>query len=148
MVLLDERKRLERQLADLKRQFAISSAAMVDSNAIENSVRDIAGVTFFSRLVKGLQPKYIRRIVDNGKEKVGSGVVVIINLTEDDKVSLSVGVTSDLTERYNAVDLVRAGAKALGSKGGGGRPDMAQAGGSNGAKAGYALKAIESALTG
>ncbi|HFB2047773.1 MAG: alanine--tRNA ligase [Hyphomicrobiaceae bacterium] len=148
MVLLDERKRLERQLADLKRQFAISSAAMVDSNAIENSVRDIAGVTFFSRLVKGLHPKDLRSLVDNGKEKVGSGVVVIINLTEDDKVSLSVGVTSDLTERYNAVDLVRAGAKALGSKGGGGRPDMAQAGGSNGAKAGYALKAIESALTG
>ncbi|MGC1465436.1 MAG: DHHA1 domain-containing protein, partial [Pseudolabrys sp.] len=83
---------------------------------------------------------------DEGKKQVGSGVVVIVGLTEDGRAGVVVGVTDDLTARFNAVDLVRKGAEALGGKGGGGRPDMAQAGGPDSTKADAALKAIEAAL--
>lgn len=108
----------------------------------------MAGVKFFSRLVEGLNPKDLRGLVDNGKEQIGSGVVAIVGVTEDGKAGLAVGVTADLTERFSAVDLVRTGAAALGGKGGGGRADMAQAGGPDASKAADALKAVEAALAG
>ena len=87
-------------------------------------------------------------LVDDGKSQVGSGVVAIVGVTEDGKAGISVGVTSDVTGRFSAVDLVRAGAEALGGKGGGGRPDMAQAGGPDGAKAEAAISAIVTAMGG
>ncbi len=96
--------------------------------------------------MQGLNPKDLRGLVDDGKTQVGSGIVAIVGVTEDGKAGLAVGVTKDLVERYSAVELVRAGAEALGGKGGGGRPDMAQAGGPDGSKAEAALEAIEAAL--
>ena len=92
--------------------------------------------------------KDLRSLADEGKKQVGSGVVAIVGLTDDGKAGIVVGVTPDLTGRFNAVDLVRKGAEALGGKGGGGRPDMAQAGGPDGSKADAALSAIEAALGG
>jgi alanyl-tRNA synthetase len=96
--------------------------------------------------VQGLNPKDLRGLVDDGKKQVGSGVVAIVGVTEDGKAGLAVGVTDDLVKRISAVDLVKAGAEALGGKGGGGRPDMAQAGGPDGTKAEAALAAIEARL--
>ncbi len=145
--LAEERKQLERQLAEAKRQLALGGG-VTTNGAAGAGVQDIAGVKFLSRSVEGLNPKDLRGLVDNGKEQVGSGVVAIVGVTEDGKAGLAVGVTKDLIERFNAVDLVRVGSVALGGKGGGGRPDMAQAGGPDGAKAGDALKAIEAALGG
>ncbi len=143
--LAEERKQLERQLSDAKRQLALGGAGG-GNGAAADSVREISGVKFFSRSVEGLNPKDLRGLVDNGKEQVGSGVVAIVGVTEDGKAGLAVGVTTDLTGRFSAVDLVRAGSAALGGKGGGGRPDMAQAGGPDGSKANEALAAIEAAL--
>jgi alanyl-tRNA synthetase len=97
-------------------------------------------------VIAGIDPKDLRGIVDDGKAQVGSGVVAIVGVTEDGKAGLAVGVTADLVKTWSAVDLVRIGAEALGGKGGGGRPDMAQAGGPDGAKAEAALSAIEKKL--
>jgi alanyl-tRNA synthetase len=105
-------------------------------------------VKLFAKMVEGLNPKDLRGLVDEGKKQVGSGVVAIVGVTEDGKAGLAVGVTDDLTETWSAVELVRAGSAALGGKGGGGRADMAQAGGPDGAKAGEALSAIEACLAG
>ena len=99
-----------------------------------------------ARTVQGLNPKDLRGLIDDGKKQVGSGIVAIVGVTEDGKAGLAVGVTDDLTKTWSAVDLVRAGAEALGGKGGGGRPDMAQAGGPDGGHAEAALAAIEQAL--
>ena len=90
--------------------------------------------------------KLARGLIDDGKKQVGSGIVAIVGVTEDGKAGLAVGVTDDLTKTYNAVDLVKAGAEALGGKGGGGRPDMAQAGGPDGARADAAIAAIAAAI--
>jgi alanyl-tRNA synthetase len=101
-----------------------------------------------ARAVSGIDLKDLRSLADEGKKQVGSGVVAIVGLTEDGKAGIVVGVTQVLTGRFNAVELVRKGAEALGGKGGGGRPDMAQAGGPDGARAEAALQAIVSHLAG
>jgi alanyl-tRNA synthetase len=100
------------------------------------------------RVVHGIELKDLRSLADEGKKQVGSGVVAIVGISDDGKAGLVVGVTDDLVKRFNAVDLVRKGAEALGGKGGGGRPDMAQAGGPDASKADAALAAIEAALGG
>jgi alanyl-tRNA synthetase len=146
--LLDERKGLERQLADAKRQLALGGGASNGAAAAGEAIRTVGKVRLFARSVQGLNPKDLRGLVDDGKKQVGSGIVAIVGVTEDGKAGLAVGVTDDLTKTYSAVDLVRLGAEALGGKGGGGRPDMAQAGGPDGAKADAALKAIEAHLAG
>jgi alanyl-tRNA synthetase len=92
--------------------------------------------------------KDLKSLADEGKKRLGSGVVAIVNVSDDGKAGVVVGVTADLTARYNAVDLVRVASEALGGKGGGGRPDMAQAGGPDGANASAALAAIEKAMAG
>ena len=146
--LMDERRALERQLADAKRQLALGGAAAGPGNgaAAASAIKTVGAVKLLARTVKGLNPKDLRGLVDDGKKQVGSGIVAIVGVTEDGKAGLAVGVTEDLTKFYSAVDLVRAGAEALGGKGGGGRPDMAQAGGPDGAKAEAALVAIEARL--
>jgi alanyl-tRNA synthetase len=101
-----------------------------------------------ARAVEGIDLKDLRSLADEGKKKVGSGVVAIVGVTEDGKAGIVVGVTNDLVSRFNAVELVRKGAEALGGKGGGGRPDMAQAGGPDGSQADAALAAIAAALGG
>ena len=111
-------------------------------------MRQVNGVKLIARAVSGIELKDLRSLADEGKKQVGSGVVAIVGLSDDGKAGLVVGVTADLTARFNAVDLVKKGAEVLGGKGGGGRPDMAQAGGPDGSKAEAALKAIEAALGG
>jgi alanyl-tRNA synthetase len=113
----------------------------------DDGVREINGVKLIARSVAGIELKDLRSMADEGKKQVGSGVVAIVGLSADGKAGLVVGVTEDLTSRFNAVDLVKKGAAVLGGKGGGGRPDMAQAGGPDGSKAEEALKAIETALS-
>ena len=121
------------------------AAAGVDS---ADGVRTVGDIKLMARAVEGIELKDLRSLADEGKKKVGSGVVAIVGVTGEGKAGLVVGVTPDLTGRFNAVDLVRKGAEALGGKGGGGRPDMAQAGGPDGSKADAALAAIEAALGG
>jgi alanyl-tRNA synthetase len=147
--LLEERKQLERQLADAKRQLALGGGTTGNGAAQpESAVRTVGKVKLMARAVQGLNPKDLRGLVDDAKKQVGSGIVAIVGVTEDGKAGLAVGVTQDLTGTYSAVDLVKVGAAALGGKGGGGRPDMAQAGGPDGTKAKAALDAIEAQLAG
>jgi alanyl-tRNA synthetase len=146
--LMDERKKLERELSDAKRKLAMGGGAAAGSAAADDAGRQVAGINFFSRAVSGIDLKDLRSLADEGKKRVGSGVVAIVGTTEDGKAGIVVGVTDDLTKKFSAVDLVRKGAEALGGKGGGGRPDMAQAGGPDGSKADAALKAVEAALAG
>jgi alanyl-tRNA synthetase len=110
-------------------------------------VRTVGSVKLLARTVEGVNPKDLRGLVDDGKRQVGSGIVAIVGITEEGKAGLAVGVTEDLTKTWSAVELVKAGAEALGGKGGGGRPDMAQAGGPDGSKAPAALEAIEARLS-
>ena len=98
-----------------------------------------------ARTVQGLNPKDLRGLIDDGKKQVGSGIVAVVGVTEDGKAGLAVGVTDDLVKTWTR-SISSNGHEALGGKGGGGRPDMAQAGGPDGAKAGDALKAIEARL--
>ncbi len=140
--LQDQLKRADRALSDAKQKLAMGGGA--DSPAAETEI--INGVNFVGRIVDGLQPKDLRGLVDQTKKQVGSGVIVVIGITEDGKAGLAVGVTEDLVGKVSAVDLVRAGSAALGGQGGGGRPDMAQAGGPDGAKANEAMAAIRAAL--
>jgi alanyl-tRNA synthetase len=145
-ILSEERRKLEREVADLRRKLAMAGGDGAASAT--DDIRDIAGVKFLGRALNGVEMKDLKGIADDGKAKVGSGIVAIIGVGADGKAGIVVGVTPDLTSRFSAVDLVRIGSEALGGKGGGGRPDMAQAGGPNGAAAEAALAAVASALSG
>ncbi len=101
-----------------------------------------------ARVLKGISPNDMKGLIDEGKAKLGSGVVALVGINDEGRAGLIVGVTKDLTDRFNAVDLVRAGSIVLGGKGGGGRPDMAQAGGPDAAKADEALAAVRAAIGG
>jgi alanyl-tRNA synthetase len=144
--LLDERKKLERDLSEAKKKLAMGGGAKAQGDAAD--VRQINGVKLLARAVSGIELKDLRSLADEGKRQVGSGIVAIVATSADGKAGIVVGVTDDLTKRFNAVELVKKGAEALGGKGGGGRPDMAQAGGPDGSKAEEALKAIAAALGG
>jgi alanyl-tRNA synthetase len=137
--LLEERRQLERELRDLRKQAALGGG----EKALQT--RDVGGVAYLPQRLDGTPPRELRPMVDGLKTKMGSGVCAIVTVS-DGKAALVVGVSEDLTDRINAVDLARAGAAVLGGKGGGGRPDMAQAGGPDGAKADAALEAIATAL--
>ena len=145
--LMEERKRLERDLSDARKKLAMGGGAAAHGPAAgANGVRHVGNVKLMARAVEGVETKDLKSLVDDGKKQLGSGVVAIVGVTEDGKAGVVVGVTSDLTSRFSAVDLVRVASEALGGKGGGGRPDMAQAGGPDGAKAAAALSAIEKAM--
>src|SRR5258706_1003560 len=145
--LMEERKKLERDLSDARKKLAMGGGvSMNGATASAGGVREVGNVRLMARSVEGIEMKDLKSLVDEGKKQLGSGVVAIVGLTEDGKAGVVVGVTSDLTSRYNAVDLVRVASEALGGKGGGGPPDMAQAGGPDGAKAAAALTAIEKAM--
>jgi alanyl-tRNA synthetase len=141
--LVDERKKMERELVDLRKKLA--SVGSDVKNTVP-ATRDICGIPFASRLITDMPAKDLKGLADEVKGQIGSGVVALISVT-DSKVSLVVAVSDDLSDKVNAVDLVCAGSAAVGGKGGGGRPDMAQAGGPDVAKASAALKAIEEALS-
>ena len=140
--LVDERRKLERDLAEAKKKLAMGGG---QSGA--DPVKTVGSVKLLAKSVSGVEMRDLKGLADAGKAQVGSGVVAIVGVSEDGKAGIVVGVTPDLTSRVNAVDLVRLGSEALGGKGGGGRPDMAQAGGPDGSKASEALAAIEAALT-
>jgi alanyl-tRNA synthetase len=144
--LMEERKKLERDLSDARKKLAMGGGA--SANGAGAGVREVGDVKLLARAVEGVETKDLKSLVDDGKKQIGSGVVAIVGVTEDGKAGIVVGVTPDLTSRFNAVELVRKGSEALGGKGGGGRPDMAQAGGPDGAKANAALSAIEQAMAG
>jgi alanyl-tRNA synthetase len=139
--LIEERKALEREVAELRRKLATGAgggAGQVD--------RSVKGVRFVARTLDGVPAKELRTMVDDLKKREGSGVFVMIAVV-DGKAALTVGVSDDLTKKgVSAVTLVQAGAKALGGQGGGGRPDMAQAGGPDSDKADAAIAAIAEAL--
>jgi alanyl-tRNA synthetase len=137
--LLEERRRLERELSETRRALATGGGGS------STEAREVAGIRFSSRLLEGVPPRELKSLVDDIKKQVGSGVVALV-ATTDGKASVVVGVTDDLTPRVNAVDLVKVGAQALGGAGGGGRRDMAQAGGPDPSQAQAALEAIERAL--
>ncbi|HKS65142.1 MAG TPA: alanine--tRNA ligase [Xanthobacteraceae bacterium] len=142
--LIDERRKLERELTDAKKKLAMGGGAKAGGEA--NGVQMVGDVKLMARAVSGIDIKDLKSLADEGKKQLGSGVVALVGVTDEGKAGIVVGVTNDLTARFNAVDLVKKGAEALGGKGGGGRPDMAQAGGPDGSKAEDALKAIEAAL--
>jgi alanyl-tRNA synthetase len=146
--LIEERKKLERELSDARRKLAMSGGSAASNGSVAAGVREVGNVKLMTRAVEGIEMKDLKSLADDGKKQLGSGVVAIVGVTGDGKAGVVVGVTSDLTSRYNAVDLVRVASEALGGKGGGGRPDMAQAGGPDGAKADAALSAIEKAIAG
>jgi alanyl-tRNA synthetase len=137
--LMDERRKLEREVADLRRELATGGGSA------GQDVQDIGGIKLATRLLTDVPAKDLRGLADDIKGQIGSGVVAIVT-TNDGKGSLVVAVSEDVTAKITAVDLVRAGATAMGGKGGGGRPDMAQAGGPDGAKAADALTAIADAI--
>jgi alanyl-tRNA synthetase len=141
--LIEERRKLERELADARKALALAGggAAKADAPAAEQ----VAGVNFIGQVIEGLDPKGLRGLVDEAKNRVGSGVAVLVAVN-DGRASAAVGVTDDLVARFSAVDLVKQAVAALGGQGGGGRPDMAQGGGPNGANAADAVSAVRRAL--
>jgi len=139
--LIEERKRLERELADARKKLAMGGGAKG-----EDGVRTVGQVKFLARAVTGIEMKDLKSLADEGKRQIGSGIVAIVGVNDEGRAGLVVGVTDDLTQRFDAVELARHGSEVLGGKGGGGRPDMAQAGGPDGSKAEAALAAIEAAL--
>ncbi len=145
--LVEERKRLERELSDARKKMALGGGSGGGDAAGNGGgdVKDLGGIKFAPRVLDGVPAKELKGMADELMKTLGSGVVALISVTEG-KANVVVGVSNDLTERMSAVDLVRAGSAAVGGKGGGGRPDMAQAGGPDGAQAGKAIDAIAAAI--
>lgn len=147
--LVDEKKRLEKELSEAQKKLALNTGmgTAVGSGAQSScaEIEEVNGLKFIGRVLDGIPAKELRGLVDEGKKQIGSGVVVFIAL-DDGKASISVGVTDDLTDRQDAVALVQLGASKLGGKGGGGRADFAQAGGSDVSGAEAAIEAVKSAL--
>ncbi len=142
-ILASEKKSLEKEVADLRRKLAAGGGASKDGLAVD----DICGVKFTGQVLEGFAPKDLKPLADDLKKKIGSGVIALV-ATNDGKASIVIGVTKDLTDKICAVDLVRVGSAALGGKGGGGRPDMAQAGGPNAESAQAAVDAVRGSLAG
>jgi alanyl-tRNA synthetase len=138
--LIDERRRLERELADLRRKL------VAGAGSAGPSVHDIGGVPFVGLVLDGVPAGELKGLIDERKRQLGTGVAAIVTRAADGKATIAVGVTSDLTDRCDAVSLVKAGAAALGGRGGGGRRDLAQAGGPDGSQAEAAIAAVETAI--
>jgi len=140
--LLDEHRRLERDLAEARRALASGGSGQT---AATSAAAKIGDVVFDGRVVDDVPGRELRALADDLKRRIGSGIVAVVS-RDDGKAAIVVGVTDDLTPRFDAVGLVRAGAEVLGGKGGGGRADMAQAGGPDAARAEEALEAVRRAL--
>jgi alanyl-tRNA synthetase len=140
--LVEERRRLERELADTKRALAMGGGGVKSDAAPPEEVN---GHKFLGQIVEGLDPKSLRSTIDTMKQRIGSGIAALVAVNEG-RASVAVGVTDDLAGLVSAVDLVKAAVATLGGQGGGGRPDMAQGGGPDGARANEALDAVRGAL--
>src|SRR5690606_27675089 len=141
--LVEERRKLERELSEARKKLALGGGSGASA---ASEVEKIGDVGFLGKAVSGVSPKDLKPLADAGKKSLGSGVVVFVGAGEDNKASVVVGVTDDLTSRFNAIELVRLASAALGGQGGGGRPDMAQAGGPDASKAEAAIAAVKAAL--
>ncbi len=139
--LVEERRKFERELADARKKLAMGGGA-----ASAEAPRAIGGVNIYSRSTDGIETRDLKGLADEARKTLGSGIVVLANRSPDGKGGIVVAVTPDLTDRLDAVDFVRVGAEKLGGKGGGGRPDMAQAGGPDGQATDAAIAAIEQAI--
>ena len=139
--LVEQSRKLERELAEAKKALALGGGGAAQAAGPEK----VGSIDFLGQVIDGLDPKELRGIVDQNKAALGSGVSAVLAVV-DGRASIAVGVTDDLKGSISAVDLVRAGVEALGGKGGGGRPDMAQGGGPDGDKAQAALDAVKAAL--
>jgi alanyl-tRNA synthetase len=140
--LVEDRRRLERELAEAKKALALGGGGGASAPA---GPEQVGGVNFVGQVIADFDAKGLRGAVDETKQRIGSGVAVIVAVN-DGRASIAVGVTEDLVASYNAVDLLRAAVAVLGGQGGGGRPDMAQGGGPDGAKGAEAIEAIKAAL--
>src|SRR5471030_2690900 len=145
--LVDGQRKIERELSDARKALALAGSGGGAESSAADEVRQVGDIKMIGRVLNGVPGKDLKGMADAFKKKLGSGVVALIGI-EEGKASAVVGVTDDLSKTVNAVDLVKAAVTALGGKGGGGRPDMAQGGGPDAAKADDALKAIEAALGG
>jgi alanyl-tRNA synthetase len=139
-LLIEERRKLERDLSDVRRKLAMGAGGG------EDDVQNIGAVKLMAKSVSGVEMKDLKALADEGKKRLGSGIVVIIGIAPDGKAGIVVAVSDDMTADYDAVSLVRVGSEMLGGKGGGGRRDMAQAGGPDGERADEALQAIIAAI--
>ncbi|MGE0423889.1 MAG: alanine--tRNA ligase [Reyranellaceae bacterium] len=145
MAMVDSQRKLERELGEARRALALAGSGSA-SKAAESGPKEVGGVKLIARRLDGVPGKDLKGMADDFKKQVGSGVVALVGV-EDGKASAVIGVTDDLVARLSAVDLVRAAVAALGGKGGGGRPDMAQGGGPDAAQADAALQAVEAAIS-
>ena len=141
-VLVEERRKMERELGEARKALAMSGG----SSSGGGDVTEVNGVKFIGRILKGVAPQDLKALADDGKKILGSGIVALVAVSDDGKGAVVVAVTEDLTKRFNAVDLVKVGSIAMGGKGGGGRADMAQAGGPDGTKAEASIAAIKAAI--
>src|SRR4051812_18916548 len=141
--LIEDRRRLERELAEAKKALALGGGRPAEAQGPEQ----VGGHGFIGQVIEGMDPKGLRGLVDDAKKRVGSGVVALVAVNEG-RATVAVGVTEDLAGNRNAVDLVRKAVEAVGGHGGGGRPDMAQGGGPDGSKAAEAVQAVKDALGG
>ena len=139
--LLKEKKKLETELFELKKSFANNKAA--DN---QDKIETVNGIKFVGRAVPNVHPKELKAFIDEINKTIGSGVVVLAT-NKDEKASIVVGVTKDLTDKFSAVDLVKIASEVVGGNGGGGRPDMAQAGGPNGEKIADAINAVKDKIS-
>ena len=139
VALADLVKRLEKELADAKKAVALGGGLAVEPD-------DVGGIKFLGQCFDGLDPKELRGIANDARNRLGSAVIALLTVNEG-RASILVAVADDLIARFSAVDLVRVGVSVLGGQGGGGKPDMAQGGGPDGAKAADAIEAIKSTLS-
>ncbi|MBK8628922.1 MAG: alanine--tRNA ligase [Sphingomonadales bacterium] len=142
--LAETAKRLEKELADAKKALALGGGA---GGGEASGPEEVNGIAFSGQVIEGLDPKQLRGLVDEAKQRLGEGIAAVVVVNEG-RASVAAGVTPGLVDRFSAVDLVKAAVAALGGQGGGGRPDMAQGGGPDGAKAGDALEAVRGVLRG
>ena len=141
--LMDERKSLSNEVALLRRELAMAGG----SGQGRSEAKDVNGVKFIAQVLNGVSGKDLPALIDEHKERIGSGAVLLI-ADAGGKAAVAAGVTSDLSGSLSAVDLVKAAVVELGGKGGGGRPDMAQGGGKDAANADAAIKAAEAIIAG
>ena len=139
--LLEEKKKLENQLLEVKKSFVANKAA-----AQQENIEVVNGIKFVGRAIPNVHPKELKSFIDEITATIGSGIVVLATANEEGKASVVVGVTKDLTDKYSAVNLVKIASAELGGQGGGGRVDMAQAGGPNGENISEAIEAIKKAI--
>ncbi len=140
--LLEDRKKLERELREANKKLALGG------NGAGDNAEQIGDIRFLGKVVSGVEPRDLKPLAAEALQSLGVGIVGFIGVSNEGKASAVIGVSPDLVARHSAIDLVRIAASCLGGSGGGGRPDLAQAGGPDGSKANDAIDALKAALAG